>query len=283
MLILACGPLGNVGDTTERVKAALEEAAYIAAEDSRKLARLTSDLGIRYSGKVISYFEGNESERLGQLTEILLSGEDLLVVTDAGAPGISDPGYRLIRAAVENQIPIQVLPGPSAVTTALLLSGMATDRFCFEGFSPRTSGVRKSWYGKLALEERTIVFFEAPHRLQESLADAVEILGPAKRGAICREMTKRYEETVRGSLEELIIWSSEREILGEITVVLAGFDPATKNYSAAELVQLVLARENAGELRKDAISSIAKELDLPKRLVFDAMVESKPRIDKIAP
>lgn len=275
MLILACGPLGNAGDTTARVKSALERVPYIAAEDSRKLARLTSDLAIRYTGKVISYFEGNEIERLGQLTEILLSGEDLLVITDAGAPGISDPGYRLIRAAIDNQIPIEVLPGPSAVTTALLLSGMPTDRFCFEGFSPRTSGARKSWYENLLLEERTIVFFEAPHRLRESLGDALEIFGPARRVAICREMTKRYEESARGTLEELVAWSNEGEILGEITIVLAGFDPATITYSAAELVQMVLARESAGEPRKDAIAAIAKELDLPKRLVFDAMVGSK--------
>ena len=275
MLILACGPLGNAGDTTARVKSALESVPYIAAEDSRKLARLTSDLAIRYTGKVISYFEGNEIERLGQLTEILLSGEDLLVITDAGAPGISDPGYRLIRAAIDNQIPIEVLPGPSAVTTALLLSGLPTDRFCFEGFSPRTSGARKSWYENLLLEERTIVFFEAPHRLQESLRDAVEIFGPSRRVTICREMTKRYEESVRGTLEELVAWSNEGEILGEITVVLAGFDPTTMAYSAAELVQMVLARESAGEPRKNAIAAIAKELDLPKRLVFDAMVGSK--------
>jgi 16S rRNA (cytidine1402-2'-O)-methyltransferase len=275
MLILACGPLGNVGDATARVVSALESAPYIAAEDSRKLARLTSDLGIRYTGKVISYFEGNESERIDQLTAILLSGEDLLVITDAGAPGISDPGYRLIRVAVEHQIPIHVLPGPSAVTTALLLSGLATDRFCFEGFAPRTSGTRQSWYEKLLIEERTIIFFEAPHRLQESLSDALAIFGPARKAAICREMTKTYEETVRGTLEELLAWSVDREILGEITIVLAGFDPSTTSYSAEDLVAMVQAREGGGESRKDAIAAVAKELDLPKRLVFDAMVGSK--------
>ena len=275
MLILACGPLGNVGDATARVVSALESAPYIAAEDSRKLARLTSDLGIRYTGKVISYFEGNESERIDQLTAILLSGEDLLVITDAGAPGISDPGYRLIRVAVEHRIPIHVLPGPSAVTTALLLSGLATDRFCFEGFAPRTSGTRQSWYEKLLLEERTIIFFEAPHRLQESLSDALAIFGPARKAAICREMTKTYEETVRGTLEELLAWSVDREILGEITLVLAGFDPSTTSYSAEDLVAMVQAREGGGESRKDAIAAVAKELDLPKRLVFDAMVGSK--------
>ena len=276
MLILACGPLGNAGDTTARIKAALESAPYIAAEDSRKLSRLTSDLGIRYQGKVISYFEGNESERIDQLTAILRSGDDLLVITDAGAPGISDPGYRLIRVAVENQIPIQVLPGPSAVTTSLLLSGLATDRFCFEGFAPRTSGTRKSWYEKLITEERTMIFFEAPHRLQESLLDAVEILGGNRSAAICREMTKTYEETIRGTLAELLAWSTGREILGELTLVLAGFDPTRQERSVDEMVDLVRARERAGESRKDAISQVAKELNLPKRLVFDAMVSAKP-------
>ena len=275
MLILACGPLGNVGDTTIRVKEALESAPYIAAEDSRKFTRLVHDLGVRYSGKVISYFEGNEHERIDQLTQILLSGSDLLVITDAGTPGISDPGYRLIQRAIEHNVPIKVLPGPSAVTTALLLSGLATDRFCFEGFSPRASGARRAWYEKLAIEPRTIIFFEAPHRLQESLTDALALLGPQRRAAICREMTKTYEETIRGTLEELLEWSLGREILGEISMVIEGYDVDSQSFTPEQLVVLVQDREGAGISRKEAISLVAKDLNLPKRLIFDAMVDSK--------
>ena len=235
-------------------------------------------------------WESCTQERIEQLTQILAAGEDLLVITDAGAPGISDPGYRLIRAAIEQNVGISVLPGPSAVTTALLLSGLPTDRFCFEGFAPRTSGARKSWYQSLVEESRTIIYFEAPHRLQESLHDALQIFGPDRQGAICREMTKTYEETVRGTLAYLAAWSDGKEILGELTVVLAGFNASNKSYGDEELVKLVLIQESAGEARKEAIASVAKSLDLPKRSVFDAVVRfksaesgSRSDIDKITP
>ena len=168
MLILAAIPLGNPADASLNLREAIVSANFIAAEDSRKFSRLCSDLGITYSAKIISFFEGNEIERLEELVKILESGSDLLVVTDAGMPGISDPGYRLARAAVEKNIKIKVLPGPSAVTTAPLLSGLPSDRFCFEGFAPRTSGARKTWFENLANETRTIIMFEAPHRLLES-------------------------------------------------------------------------------------------------------------------
>ena len=277
MLILACAPLGNPGDATTRVREVLESVRFIAAEDSRKLSRLCADLGITHSAKVISYFEGNEVARLDQLTEILVSGEDLLVITDAGAPGVSDPGYRLIRAALENSIPISVLPGPSAVTTALLLSGLPSDRFSFDGFPPRTSGARQSWFADLAQETRTMIFFEAPHRLKESLADAIAAFGADRGAAICREMTKRYEETIRGSLGELLEWASSNEILGEITLVIAGFDSTSQSFTDEELVARVAARESGGQPRKDAIAEVAHELNLPKRQVFDAVVAFKNR------
>jgi 16S rRNA (cytidine1402-2'-O)-methyltransferase len=282
MLILAAIPLGNPADASTNLREAIVNAKFIAAEDSRKFSRLCSDLGITYSAKVISFFEGNEIERLGELVAILESGSDLLVVTDAGMPGISDPGYRLARAAVEKNIKIKVLPGPSAVTTALLLSGLPSDRFCFEGFAPRTSGARKTWFENLANETRTIIMFEAPHRLPESLADAVTVFGPSRQGAICREMTKTYEEVIRGDLETLHNWAATTEILGEITLVIAGFDPDSRQFTEADLIAEVLKQEAAGISRKEAITEVARITGRAKREVFDAMVTHKSQ-DRVTP
>jgi len=282
MLILAAIPLGNPADASTNLREAIVNAKFIAAEDSRKFSRLCSDLGITYSAKVISFFEGNEIERLDELVAILESGSDLLVVTDAGMPGISDPGYRLARAAVEKNIKIKVLPGPSAVTTALLLSGLPSDRFCFEGFAPRTSGARKTWFENLANETRTIIMFEAPHRLPESLADAVTVFGPSRQGAICREMTKTYEEVIRGDLETLHNWAAATEILGEITLVIAGFDPDSRQFTEADLIAEVLKQEAAGISRKEAIAEVARITGRAKREVFDAMVTHKSQ-DRVTP
>jgi 16S rRNA (cytidine1402-2'-O)-methyltransferase len=282
MLILAAIPLGNPADASMNLREAIVGAKFIAAEDSRKFSRLCSDLGITYSAKVISFFEGNEIERLDELVAILESGSDLLVVTDAGMPGISDPGYRLARAAVEKNIKIKVLPGPSAVTTALLLSGLPSDRFCFEGFAPRTSGARKTWFENLANETRTIIMFEAPHRLPESLADAVTVFGPSRQGAICREMTKTYEEVIRGDLGTLHNWAAATEILGEITLVIAGFDPDSRQFTEADLIAEVLKQEAAGISRKEAITEVARITGRAKREVFDAMVTHKSQ-DRVTP
>jgi 16S rRNA (cytidine1402-2'-O)-methyltransferase len=275
MLILACLPIGDPRDASVHLIQSIENVQYVAAEDSRKFARLCQDLNIKHNAKVISFFEGNESERIDELTAILKSQKDILVVTDAGAPGISDPGYRLIRAALAENIQIKVLPGPSAVTTALLLSGLPTDRFCFEGFPPRTKGARSKWFKDLSQEERTIIFFEAPHRIFESLTDIAKAFGNDRTGAICREMSKQYEEVVRGSITELITWASSKEILGEITVVLEGFDPGSREFSVDQLIKLVLAQEESGEGRKEAIALVAKENGVSKRVVFDAMVAYK--------
>jgi 16S rRNA (cytidine1402-2'-O)-methyltransferase len=280
MLILACLPIGDARDASAHLIQAIQQVQYVAAEDSRKFARLCQDLSIKHNAKVISFFEGNESEKIEELTNLLKSQKDVLVATDAGAPGISDPGYRLIRAALQSNVEIKVLPGPSAVTTALLLSGLPTDRFCFEGFPPRTQGARAKWFEELAQQERTIIFFEAPHRITECLIDAGNAFGLDRSGAICREMSKHYEEVVRGSVTELISWSKSKEILGEITVVIAGFDPASRQIADEDLIKMVLELEEIGESRKEAIAQVAKKYAVAKRVVFDAMVTYKSE-DKI--
>jgi len=275
MLILACLPIGDARDASAHLIEAIGQVQYVAAEDSRKFARICQELNIKHQAKVISFFEGNESEKIDELTNILKSEKNILVATDAGAPGISDPGYRLIRAALQADIKLKVLPGPSAVTTALLLSGLPTDRFCFEGFPPRTQGAREKWFKDLAQEERTIIFFEAPHRIVESLTDAANGFGIDRNGAICREMSKHYEEVVRGNLAELLEWAKSKEILGEITIVIEGFDPGSREFGRSDLIQLVLNLEANGESRKVAIALVAKETGVSKRVVFDAMVAHK--------
>jgi 16S rRNA (cytidine1402-2'-O)-methyltransferase len=275
MLILAGLPIGDASDASENLKSMIEKVEFIAAEDSRKLSRLCQELGIRYSGKIISFFEGNETERIDELTKLLISNKDVLVATDAGMPGISDPGYRLVRAAIENKIKIKVLPGPSAVTTALLLSGLPTDRFCFEGFAPRTSVARVNWFSELVEQPRTIIYFEAPHRITESLQDAISAFGADRQAVICREMSKQYEEVVRGSLNELLQWSEAKEILGEITVVVSGFNPQEREINQDAIIENVLRYESSGMSRKEAMAEVAKSYGIAKRTVFDVMVAYK--------
>jgi 16S rRNA (cytidine1402-2'-O)-methyltransferase len=273
-LVLAATPLGNPLDASERLKQAITSAEIIAAEDSRRFHRLASDLGVTFTAKVISFFEGNESDRTVEILELLRSGKEVLVVTDAGMPTISDPGFRLLRDAIAQKIETTVIPGPSAPTMAIALSGLPTDRFTFEGFAPRAQGARKSFYEKLRFEERTMVMFEAPHRLAESLADALAVFGADRSAAICREMTKTYEEVVRGSLEELLQWSMSKEILGEITLVIAGSAAGSEITSAADAVSRVKEYEAAGMDRKEAISTVADESGLPKKIVYAAVVDA---------
>lgn len=273
-LVLAATPLGNPLDASERLKQAITSAEIIAAEDSRRFHRLASDLGVTFTAKVISFFEGNESDRTVEILELLRSGKEVLVVTDAGMPTISDPGFRLLRDAIAQNIETTVIPGPSAPTMAIALSGLPTDRFTFEGFAPRAQGARKSFYEKLRFEERTMVLFEAPHRLAESLADALAVFGADRSAAICREMTKTYEEVVRGSLEELLQWSMSKEILGEITLVIAGSAAGSEITSAADAVSRVKDYEAAGMDRKEAIATVADESGLPKKIVYAAVVDA---------
>ena len=273
-LTLAATPLGNPGDASPRLKAAIEEAEIIAAEDSRRFHRLASDLGVTFTAKIMSFFDGNETARTQEVLSLLQAGKRVLDVSDAGMPTISDPGFRLTRDAIALNIPVVVIPGPSAPTMALALSGLATDRFTFEGFLSRSSGARQSHLESLRFEERTMIIFEAPHRITECLTDAIEVFGGNRQAAICREMTKTYEETIRGTLDELLLWSRSKEILGEITMVIAGVPQGSAEKTADEMVARVREFEAAGMDRKDAIATVAKEFELPKKVVYAAVVDA---------
>jgi 16S rRNA (cytidine1402-2'-O)-methyltransferase len=273
-LVLAATPLGNPLDASARLKLAIESAEIIAAEDSRRFHRLASDLGVTFTARIISFFEGNESDRTQEILTLLREGKEVLVVTDAGMPTISDPGFRLMRDAIAEKLPTIVIPGPSAPTMAIALSGLPTDRFTFEGFAPRAHGARTSFYESLRFEERTMVIFEAPHRLHESLVDAASILGADRAAAICREMTKTYEETIRGPLSELIAWASAREVLGEITLVIAGVVEGSEVRTADDAVARVREYEAAGMDRKGAIATVAEEFSIPKKIVYAAVVDA---------
>ena len=273
-LVLAATPLGNPLDASARLKMAIESAEIIAAEDSRRFHRLASDLGVTFTARIISFFEGNESDRTQEILTLLREGKEVLVVTDAGMPTISDPGFRLMRDAIAEKLPTIVIPGPSAPTMAIALSGLPTDRFTFEGFAPRAHGARTSFYESLRFEERTMVIFEAPHRLHESLVDAAAILGADRAAAICREMTKTYEETIRGPLSELIAWAAGREVLGEITLVIAGVVAGSEVRTADDAVARVREYEAAGMDRKGAIATVAEEFSIPKKIVYAAVVDA---------
>ena len=274
-MVLAAVPLGNVGDASERLKLAIESADLVAAEDSRRFLRLCKDLNLNCKAQVISFFEGNESERLEEIAAALRNGKRVLLVTDAGMPSVSDPGFRAARMAIDNNFKLTVIPGPSAVLAALTLSGLPTDSFAFDGFPPRTSGARQEWFAQRANETRTLVLFEAPHRISETIAAIKDEFGGNRQMAICREITKTYEETVRGSAQELFEWSTSKEMLGEFTIVIAGYVPDATEKSDIEIAELVKHYEASGITRKEAISIVAKELHLPKRKVFDIMVLDK--------
>ena len=275
-MLLAATPLGQPGDASARLRDALATAPVIAAEDTRRLRRLCADLDVTPVGRVISFFDANEGGRVPQLLELLQQGQDVLVVTDAGMPAVSDPGYRLVTAAVAAGVPVSALPGPSAVITALAVSGLPVDRFCFEGFLPRKAGERRRAVAALAAEPRTLVFFEAPHRLADALADLAAGFGQERPAAVCRELTKTHEEIRRGTLAELAEWAAG-DVRGEITLVVGGAPAAGGTAGADELAADVAAREAAGEARKDAIAEVARERGVPKRSVYDAVVAAKER------
>ena len=276
LLVLAGTPIGEVSDAPPRLAEELLAADVVAAEDTRRMWRLANALGVQPKGRVVSYFEGNEVGRTPELVQALLGGARVLLVTDAGMPSVSDPGYRLVAAAVEQGVRITAVPGPSAVLTALALSGLPVDRFCFEGFLPRKGGERGSRLRELAAEPRTMVFFESPHRIEDSLLSMAEAFGGTRPAAVCREMTKTYEEVRRGPLADLAAWAADG-VRGEITVVVQGAPPADPSaLTPAELARRVAVREEeAGERRKEAIAAVAAETGVPKREVFDAVVAAK--------
>ncbi|MEU5158649.1 16S rRNA (cytidine(1402)-2'-O)-methyltransferase [Streptomyces sp. NPDC020875] len=275
VLVLAGTPIGDPRDAPPRLADELRAADVVAAEDTRRLRRLAQALDVTPGGRVVSYFEGNESARTPELVDALTGGARVLLVTDAGMPSVSDPGYRLVAAAVAADIRVTAVPGPSAVLTALALSGLPVDRFCFEGFLPRKAGERLARLRENEQERRTLVYFEATHRIEETLQAMAEVFGPDRRAAVCRELTKTYEEVKRGGLAELAAWSADG-VRGEITVVVEGAPaPGPGDLTPAELVARVRAREEAGERRKEAIAAVATEAGLPKREVFDAVVAAK--------
>jgi 16S rRNA (cytidine1402-2'-O)-methyltransferase len=220
VLVLAGTPIGDPADAPPRLATELAGADVVAAEDTRRLRRLTQALGIEPGGRIVSYFEGNEAGRTPELVEALAGGARVVLVTDAGMPSVSDPGYRLVAAAVERGITVTAVPGPSAVLTALAVSGLPVDRFCFEGFLPRKPGERLARLREVAADRRTLVYFEATHRIDATLAAMAEVFGAERRGAVCRELTKTYEEVRRGPLAELARWAAEDGVRGEITVVV---------------------------------------------------------------
>lgn len=275
-LVLAGTPLGNPADASPRLADLLGAADLVAAEDTRRLRRLLADLGVARSGPVVSFYEDVETARMPQLLAVLAEGGTVALVTDAGMPSVSDPGYRAVRAALEAGHRVTSLPGPSAVTTALAVSGLPCDRFCFEGFLPRRPGERRRVLAALADEPRTLVLFEAPHRLAATLADLAEAFGSDRPAAVCRELSKTYEEVVRGALAELAAWAGSG-VRGEITLVVQGAPAVTPEPpSREELADRVADLEAQGTTRKEAIAQVARAAGIAKRTVFDAVVAAKP-------
>ncbi|HEX3790459.1 MAG TPA: 16S rRNA (cytidine(1402)-2'-O)-methyltransferase [Pseudonocardiaceae bacterium] len=273
LLVLAATPLGDARDASPKLVELIGAADVIAAEDTRRLRSLAAALGVKPGGRVVSFYESVETARLPGLVDSVREGSTVLLVTDAGMPSVSDPGYRLVAACVAAELPVTCVPGPSAVTTALALSGLPSDRFCFDGFPPRKQGDRRRWFAELVREQRTCVFFEAPHRLAASLADAAEVLGADRAAAVCRELTKPYEEIRRGGLGELAEWAAAG-VRGEVTVVVAGAAPAPAT-DVDELTDEVELRVTEGLRLKDAVSEVALARQVGRKALYDAVLAAR--------
>lgn len=271
MLILAATPIGNLSDASPRLVEHLVSSKFIAAEDTRSLLKLANALGIKLNARLFSLHEHNENERIEQILEIARE-DDVLVVSDAGMPTVSDPGFLLVRAAVKAGVAVTIIPGPSAVLSALAVSGLPTDRFTFEGFLPRKTGDRKKAFEALAREPRTMVFFESPHRILESLADAAAVLGAERQASVSRELTKKFEHTERGTLPELVEWAKS-EPKGEMVLVIAGAQVVEAK--SEDLVQQVLALIEDGVGLKQAVAEIAGAAGAGKSELYQSVLEAR--------
>ncbi|WP_460756001.1 16S rRNA (cytidine(1402)-2'-O)-methyltransferase [Myceligenerans cantabricum] len=273
-LVLAATPIGNADDASGHLLRLLADADVVAAEDTRRLHALAARVGATIGGRVVSYHEHNETARADDLLDTVESGGTVAVVTDAGMPSVSDPGYRVVARAIERGLRVTAAPGPSAVLTALALSGLPTDRFTFEGFPPRKPGERDRTLAALAAEPRTMVFFEAPHRIADTLGAMARAFGADRPGAVCRELTKTYEEVLRGGLGELAARAADGRLRGEICVVVAGAPPAPPA-SVDDVVGEVLDRVAGGERLKTVVAEVAEAAGLPKRDLYAAALQAR--------
>jgi len=269
-LILAATPLGNVLDASERLKQTLCAADLIAAEDTRRAKRLFSDLGLEVAAPIISLFEDNEEKKIPDLIAKLKEGQRIVVISDAGTPGVSDPGYKLVNKAIEENIDITIIPGPSAVISALVLSGLPTDRFSFEGFIARKGKERTEILENLNTDSKTMVLFESPRRTLQTLEDIQAIVGDERSGAVVREISKTYEEVIRGTLSQLVAWAKSKEVLGEITLVIGGSTKASKNEVDDVAISQVKQLVDKGMSFKDAVQEIATKQGLSRRELYQA-------------
>jgi 16S rRNA (cytidine1402-2'-O)-methyltransferase len=273
--LVVCGtPIGNLDDASPRLAAALAAADLVACEDTRQTRKLLTHLGVKT--RMTSYHEVGERERAQELADRVAAGTHLALVTDAGMPAVSDPGYPLIAACLDRGLPVEVVPGPSAAMAALVVSGLPTDRFCFEGFLPRRPGQRDRRLAELAAEPRTMVFFEAPHRALATLDAMAEAFGPGRAGAAVRELTKLHEQVLRGTLAEVRERLAAQGPRGELTLVVAGARPAAGAAApAADLAAEVASLVDGGTSTRDAITTVAESTGTPRRTVYQAVLDAR--------
>ena len=272
-LVLVGTPIGNLDDMSGRAVSALKDADVIACEDTRRTRKLLTHFGIE-TRELVVYNDINENQQAARLAARAAEGEKIALVSDAGMPAIADPGYRVVVACVDAKVPVEVVPGPSAAISALAVSGLPTDRFVFEGFLPRKRSQRAARIEALAEEERTLVLYESPHRLEAALEDLSSRLG-SRRAAIARELTKLYEEVWRGTLDELLEVVRERGARGEVVIVIEGATATVETRDPAELAARARRLMAGGLDRKDALAEVARAAGVPRRAVFDALIDEE--------